>query len=123
MLTAYSVPSGGIEFRIAEAHFHHQFSRRRGRRRSRPHGGDATPGHRACADGRADRAPGLADRPLVVRLRRDGPQHSRRGAAVHGQTPGSRGTRAIAGASHAVAVSRPEEVAATILEAVDGAQG
>ena len=34
------------------------------------------------------------------------------------QRAGSRGTREIAGASHAISVSRPEAVAATILDAV-----
>ena len=35
------------------------------------------------------------------------------------QRAGSRGTRELSGASHATSVSRPDEVAATIIDAVD----
>lgn len=122
VLTAYPVPSGGIEFRIADVHFHNQF----------------------CADVDADEADLMAatQRPVTERALTEGltgapawrtvpswfvfggmdrniPAEALRFMA---KRAGSRGTRAVAGASHAVAVSRPEEVAATILDAVDGAQ-
>ncbi|WP_439677369.1 alpha/beta fold hydrolase [Embleya sp. MST-111070] len=123
VLTAYPVPPGGIEFRIADDHFHHQF----------------------CADVDAEEADLMAatQRPVTERALTDGltgapawrtvpswfvfggmdrniPAEALRFMA---ERAGSHGTRAIAGASHAIAVSRPEAVAATILEAVGGEQG
>ena len=48
--------------------------------------------------------------PVVVRLRWRGPQHPRRRAAVEAERAGARGIREVAGASHAISVSRPDEV-------------
>jgi pimeloyl-ACP methyl ester carboxylesterase len=121
-LVAYPVSSGGNEFRIAEDTFHHQF----------------------CADLDPAEAALMAatQRPVTERALTD--EASGDGAAwrtvpswfVFGgsdlnippaalrfmaERAASRGTREVAGASHAVAASRPDEVVGTILDAVDAA--
>lgn len=122
-LTAYPVASGGNEFRITEDKFHHQF----------------------CADLYADEAALMAatQRPVTERALTDGltgepAWRSIRSWFVFGgadrnipaetlrfmaKRASSCGTRAIADASHAIAASRPEAVAATILDAAEGKQG
>ncbi|MFI1380482.1 alpha/beta fold hydrolase [Embleya sp. NPDC020886] len=122
-LTGYPVASGGIEFRIAEDRFHHQF----------------------CADLYADEAALMAatQRPVTERALTDGltgepgwrtipswfvfggtdlniPVETLRFMA---ERASSRGTREVTDASHAIAASRPDAVAATILDAVEGKQG
>lgn len=123
-LVAYPVASGGNEFRIAEDKFHHQF----------------------CADLDADEAALMAatQRPVTERALTDGLTasepgwHAKPSWFVHGERDlnipaaalrfmaeraGSRGTREIAGASHAIAASQPDAVTATILDAVDHVRG
>ncbi|GCD99174.1 alpha/beta fold hydrolase [Embleya hyalina] len=122
-LTAYPVASGGNEFRIAEDRFHQQF----------------------CADLYADEAALMAatQRPVTERALTDGlagepawrtvpswfafggrdlniPAKTLRFMA---ERASSRGTREVADASHAIAASRPEAVAATIVDAAEGKQG
>lgn len=122
-LVAYPVSTGGNEFRIDTAKFHHQF----------------------CADLDAEEAGLMAatQRPVTERALTD--EAGETGAAwrtvpswfVFGdgdlnipaeaqrfmaERASSRGTREIAGGSHALAASRPDAVAAAILDAVAGAQ-
>ncbi|MBD3139801.1 alpha/beta hydrolase [Microbispora bryophytorum] len=123
-LVAYPVSSGGNEFRIAEDTFHHQF----------------------CADLDADEAALMAatQRPVTEQALTDGLTVSEPGWRtkpswfVHGdrdlsipatalrfmaERAGSRGTREIAGASHAVGASQPDAVAAAVFDAVGHIQG
>ncbi|KAB2352588.1 alpha/beta fold hydrolase [Actinomadura rudentiformis] len=118
-LVAYPVASGGNEFRIAEEKYHHQF----------------------CADLDAGEAALMAatQRPVTERALTD--ELSVNEAAwrttpswfVFGESDlnipvaalrfmaeraSSRGTREIAGASHAIASSQPDAVAAAILDAI-----
>lgn len=118
-LTAYPVSSGGNEFRIDDREYHRQF----------------------CADLDAGEAALMAatQRPVTEKALTDGLEASE---AAWRTTPSwfvfgdrdlnipaellrfmaeraaARGTREIAGASHAIAASRPEAVAASILDAV-----
>lgn len=117
-LVGYPMASGAREFRIAEEKFHHQY----------------------CADLDADEATLMAitQRPVTERALNEGLTVSEPGwrttpswfvfgerdlsipvAALRfmAERANSRGTREIAGASHAIAVSRPGAVAATILDA------
>ncbi|WP_219466492.1 alpha/beta fold hydrolase [Nonomuraea rhizosphaerae] len=118
-LVAYPVASGGSEFRIAEEKFHQQF----------------------CADVEAGEAALMAatQRPVTERALTEELSASEAGwqskpswfvigegdrnipaAAVRfmAERAGSRGTREIAGASHAISVSQPDAVTAAILDAV-----
>ncbi|MEU8798435.1 alpha/beta hydrolase [Spirillospora sp. NPDC048819] len=123
-LEAYPLSGGGNEFRIADDKFHHQF----------------------CADLDADEAALMAatQRPVTERALTDALTVSEPAwrtvpsrfvfgerdlnipaALMHfmAERASSRGTREIAGASHAVAVSQPDAVTDTILDAVGDAQG
>ncbi|MDP9846285.1 alpha/beta fold hydrolase [Streptosporangium lutulentum] len=122
-LVAYPVASGGNEFRIAEDRFHQQF----------------------CADLDAGEAALMAatQRPVTERALSDELAVSEAGwrttpswfvfgdadanipaAALRfmAERASSRKTREIAGASHAIAASQPDAVAAAVLDAVDHAQ-
>ncbi|SEH01811.1 Pimeloyl-ACP methyl ester carboxylesterase [Nonomuraea solani] len=117
-LEAYPVASGGNEFRIAADKFHHQF----------------------CADLDAGEAALMAatqrpvtERALTGALTGEEPAwRTTPSWFVHGERDlnipaealrfmaeraGSRGTREVAGASHAIAASQPDAVTATILDA------
>ncbi|MFI6291618.1 alpha/beta fold hydrolase [Nonomuraea sp. NPDC050790] len=117
-LEAYPVSPGGTEFRIAPGKFHHQF----------------------CADVDAGEAALMAatQRPVTEKALTDelaaGEPAWRTTPSwfVHGERDlnipaaalrfmaeraGSRGTNEVAGGSHAVAVSQPDAVAATVLDA------
>ncbi|GGT47410.1 alpha/beta fold hydrolase [Nonomuraea spiralis] len=123
-LQAYPVASGGNEFRIDPAKFHHQF----------------------CADLDTEEAALMAatQRPVTERALSDGlavdeaPWRTVPSWFVHGdkdlnipaaaarfmaERADSRGTREVAGASHALAASQPDAVTATILDAADHARG
>jgi pimeloyl-ACP methyl ester carboxylesterase len=118
-LVAYPLALGGDEYRIAEDRYHLQF----------------------CADLEGDEAALMAvtQRPVTDRALNDSLTVSEPGWRntpswfVFGEADrnipaealrfmadraGSRRTRAVAGASHAIAASQPGEVAATILDAV-----
>ncbi|MER6509610.1 alpha/beta hydrolase [Nonomuraea sp. NPDC001636] len=123
-LQAYPVASGGNEFRIDPAKFHHQF----------------------CADLDTEEAALMAatQRPVTERALSDGlavdeaPWRTVPSWFVHGdedlnipaaavrfmaERADSRGTREVAGASHALAASQPDAVTATILDAADHVRG
>jgi pimeloyl-ACP methyl ester carboxylesterase len=118
-LAAYPVSSGGNEFRIADEKYHAQF----------------------CADLEAGEAALMAatQRPVTEKALTDGLEASEAAWRTKpswfvfgdrdrnipaellrymAERASSRGTREIAGASHAIAASRPEAVAASILDAV-----
>ncbi|MFI0454188.1 alpha/beta fold hydrolase [Actinomadura sp. 6N118] len=118
-LDAYPVASGGNEFRIAEQKYHHQF----------------------CADLDSDEAALMAvtQRPVTERALTDELSVNEAGwrttpswfvfgerdlnipvAALRfmAERASSRGTREIAGASHAIASSQPDAVVAAILDAI-----
>ncbi|MGW0198019.1 alpha/beta fold hydrolase [Nonomuraea sp. NPDC003201] len=122
-LEAYPVASGGNEFRIAADKFHHQF----------------------CADLDADEAALMAatQRPVTERALTDvltvnkPAWRTTPSWFVHGERDlnipaaalrfmaeraGSRGTREIAGASHAIAASQPDAIVAAILDAAHHTQ-
>jgi pimeloyl-ACP methyl ester carboxylesterase len=122
-LEAYPVASGGNEFRITPDKFHHQF----------------------CADLDAGEAALMAatQRPVTEKALTDGLTANEPGWRtkpswfVHGERDlnipaaalrfmaeraGSRGTREVPGASHAVAASQPDAVTAAILDAADHAK-
>jgi pimeloyl-ACP methyl ester carboxylesterase len=122
-LVTYPLASGGNEFRIATDKFHQQF----------------------CADLDADEAALMAatQRPVTERALGEGLTVSEPGwrpkpswfvfgesdrdipvAALRfmAERAGSRRTREVAGASHAIAASQPGEVAAAILDAADHVQ-
>ncbi|TMR96267.1 alpha/beta fold hydrolase [Nonomuraea basaltis] len=122
-LEAYPVASGGNEFRIAADKFHHQF----------------------CADLDAGEAALMAatQRPVTERALTDAltanepAWRTTPSWFVHGERDlnipaaalrfmaeraGSRGTREIPGASHAIAASQPDAVTAAILDAAHHAQ-
>ncbi|TMQ94553.1 alpha/beta hydrolase [Actinomadura soli] len=123
-LAAYPLASGGNEFRIADEKFHAQF----------------------CADLDAEEAALMAatQRPVTEQALTDGLEVSEPAwrttpswfvlgdrdlnipAELIRFTAGrasSRGTREIAGASHAIAASQPEAVTASILDAAADRQG
>lgn len=123
-LLPYPVATGGNEFRIDPAKFHHQF----------------------CADLDDEEAGLMAatQRPVTERALSDGlavdqaPWHTTPSWFVHGdkdlnipaaalrfmaERADSRGTREVAGASHALAASQPDAVTATILDAADHVRG
>ena len=117
-LDSYPVATGGNEFRIAPEKYHHQF----------------------CADVDADQAALMAvtQRPVTERALSEGLRVSEPGwrskpswfvfgecdlnipaAALRfmAERASSQGTREIAGASHAITLSRPDSVAAAIFDA------
>jgi pimeloyl-ACP methyl ester carboxylesterase len=123
-LAAYPVATGGNEFRITDDKYHHQF----------------------CADLDAQEAALMAatQRPVTERALTDGlnadevPWRTKPSWFVYGdrdlnipaaaarfmaERASSRGTREIAGASHAIAASQPDAVAASILEAAGVDEG
>ena len=72
----------------------------------------------ALSEGLPDGRAGVEAHPVVVRVRRPGPERPGRVAALHGPARGRRGHGEVAGASHAVSVSNPDSVTATIVAAV-----
>ncbi|MFB4299844.1 alpha/beta fold hydrolase [Actinomadura sp. NTSP31] len=123
-LAAYPVASGGNEFRIDDGKYHHQF----------------------CADLDAEEAALMAatQRPVTERALTDalevgepawrtrpswfvfgGDDRNIPAAAIRfmAERASARGTREVPGASHAIAASQPDAVAAAILDAVDGRSG
>ena len=121
-LDSYPVATGGNEFRIVEEKYHHQF----------------------CADLDADQAALMAvtQRPVTERALSEGLSgepgwRSKPSWFVFGECDltvpaaalrfmaeraSSRGTREIAGASHAIALSQPDTVAAAIFDATGTGQ-
>jgi pimeloyl-ACP methyl ester carboxylesterase len=123
-LAAYPVASGGNEFRIAEDKFHQQFCADLDAGEAALMAATQRPvTERALTDGLAVSEPGWRTKPSwFVHGERD---RNIPAAALRfmAERAGSRGTREVAGASHAVAASQPDAVAAAILDAVDHVRG
>ncbi|ROO85377.1 pimeloyl-ACP methyl ester carboxylesterase [Actinocorallia herbida] len=117
-LVSYPVSTGGDEFRIDPAKFHFQFCADLGAEEAGLMGATQRPvTERALTDGLSTATPAWRTTPSwFVHGERDLniPAEALRFMA---ERASSRGTREVAGASHAVGASRPDEVAAVILEA------
>ncbi len=70
----------------------------------------------ALSDGLPTETPAWKDIPSWFVVRGPGPQHPRRAAPLLRRACGRPGTREVAGGSHALSVSQPDVVAATILD-------
>lgn len=117
-LTAYPVSSGGNEFAIRPELFHHQFAADVSAEVAALMAATQRPVTQAAlSEGLATDRPAWRDIPSWHVF---GDQDRNIPVAVHragAQRAGSRGTHEIAGASHAISVSQPAAVAATIAEA------
>jgi pimeloyl-ACP methyl ester carboxylesterase len=119
-LTAYPVSTGGNELAIRQDAFHQQFAADVPAAQAALMGATQRPATEAAlTDALPTEKPawksipswfvvGVEDRNIPADVQRFGAKRA-----------GSRGTREIQGGSHAVAVSHPDVVAASILEAVD----
>jgi len=117
---AYPVSTGGNELAIRQDMFHHQFAADVPAAQAALMGATQRPATEAAfTEALPTKTPGWRDRPswfvfgeldLII------PAELHRFLA---ERAGSRGTRELAGASHATSVSRPAEVAASILDAVN----
>ncbi|WP_382309996.1 alpha/beta fold hydrolase [Herbiconiux sp. UC225_62] len=118
-LVAYPVSSGGNEFAIRRDLFHHQFAADVSAQEAGLMGATQRPVTQAAlSDGLVTDAPAWTTTPAWFVF---GDQDLNIPVAVHragAERAGSRGTREVAGASHAISVSQPEAVAATILDAI-----
>jgi len=117
---AYPISTGGVEFAIKPDRFHHTFAADVPARRAAGMGATQRPvTEKALTDGLPTDRPAWKSIPswfVFGELDRIIP------AALHrfmADRAGSRGTLEIPGASHALMVSNPDAVAATILAAVD----
>ena len=120
-LKAYPVSTGGNEFVIKHEQFHHQFAADVSTQTAGLMATTQRPVTQAAlSDALAAQSPAWktipswfvfsdADLNIPVAVHRDG------AARAH-----SRGTRELAAASHAISVSRPDEVTQTILDALEG---
>ncbi len=118
-IDARPISTGGVEFVIRRDRFHEQFAADVPAKVAGLMGATQRPvTEAALTDAVGASVPGWKDRPSWHVF---GAEDRNIPAAVHragAERAGSRGTIEIAGASHAISVSQPEAVAATILEAV-----
>ena len=118
-LNAYPVTTGGNEFAIRTDRFHSQFAADVPMERTRLMARTQRPvTEAALSDGLPTAMPAWKETPSWFVY---GDQDLNIPAELHrfvAERAGSRGTTEIAGASHAISVSRPEAVASTILDAV-----
>ncbi|GAA1504221.1 pimeloyl-ACP methyl ester carboxylesterase [Agromyces terreus] len=123
-LDAHPVATGGVEFVIRRDRFHEQFAADVPAPVAGLMGATQRPvTQTALTDAVQAAKPGWTDRPSWHVF---GSEDRNIPVAVHragAERAGARGTTEIAGASHAITVSQPEEVAATILEAVRAVTG
>ncbi|HEX5858378.1 MAG TPA: alpha/beta hydrolase [Microbacterium sp.] len=117
-LTAYPVASGGDEFAIRQDVFHHQFAADVPAAEAALMAATQRPVTQAAlAEPLATEHPAWKDIPSWFVF---GDEDLNIPVAVHrsgAQRASSRGTREIAGASHAISVSQPDAVAETIVDA------
>ncbi|MEU8123860.1 alpha/beta hydrolase [Spirillospora sp. NPDC049024] len=122
-LVAYPVASGGNEFRIDEEKYHGQFCADLDAGEAALMAATQRPvTERALTDGLGAAEPAWRTKPswfVFGGSDRNIPAEAIRFMADRAS---SRGTREIAGASHAVAASQPDAVAASIIEAVDAGE-
>ncbi|SDY54934.1 alpha/beta fold hydrolase [Herbiconiux ginsengi] len=118
-LVAYPVSSGGDEFAIRRDLFHHQFAADVPAQEAGLMAATQRPVTQAAlSDSLVTDAPAWTTTPAWFVF---GDQDLNIPVAVHragAERAASRGTREVAGASHAIGVSQPEAVAATILDAI-----
>jgi pimeloyl-ACP methyl ester carboxylesterase len=118
-LVAYPVATGGNEFAIKAELFHRQFAADVPAEQARLMAATQRPVTEASlSDGLATETPAWTHIPSWFVY---GDQDLNIPAGLHrfvAERAGSRGTREIPGASHAISVSNPDAVAATILDAV-----
>jgi pimeloyl-ACP methyl ester carboxylesterase len=118
-LAAYPVSTGGNEFAIRQDVFHHQFAADVPAAQAALMGATQRPATEAAlSDGLPTDTPAWQQVPSWFVF---GDQDLNIPAALHrfmAERAGSKGTREVAGASHALSVSTPEPVVATILDAV-----
>lgn len=119
-LTAYPVATGGNEFAIQQEKFHHQFAADVDAAQAVIMAATQRPvTEAALTDALPTHAPAWKAVPSWFVF---GDQDLNIPVAAHrfmAERASAKGTREIAGASHAVGVSDPDAVAATILDAVD----
>jgi pimeloyl-ACP methyl ester carboxylesterase len=119
-LDAHPVSTGGVEFAIRQALFHHQFAADVPARRAAVMGATQRPAtEKALSDGLPTDAPAWKSIPSWFVF---GELDLNIPVALHrfmADRAGSKGTMEIAGASHALMVSNPDAVASTILTAVN----
>lgn len=118
-LDAYPVATGGVEFAIRKERFHQQFAADVSRSQADLMAATQRPVTEvALSEGLPTDRPAWIDTPSWFVY---GDQDLNIPAELHGfvaRRANSMGTREIAGASHAISVSQPDAVAATILDAV-----
>jgi pimeloyl-ACP methyl ester carboxylesterase len=118
-LTAYPLSTGGNELAIRPDRFHHQFAADVSDAEAALMASTQRPATEAAlSEGLPTETPAWKDIPAWFVI---GDQDLNIPPAVQrfgAERAGSRGTREVAGASHAVAVSHPDAVADTILDAV-----
>jgi pimeloyl-ACP methyl ester carboxylesterase len=118
-LSAYPVATGGNEFAIKQALFHHQFAADVPAGEAELMAATQRPvTEAALSDGLPTDTPAWKHIPSWFVY---GDQDLNIPAALHrfvAERAGSRGTREVAGASHAISVSDPDAVSATIVDAV-----
>jgi pimeloyl-ACP methyl ester carboxylesterase len=119
-LDAHPISTGGVELVIRRDRFHEQFAADVPAQVAGVMGATQRPATEAALTAAVQApVPGWRDRPSWHVF---GSEDRNIPAAVFragAERAGSRGTRELSGASHATSVSRPDEVAATIIDAVD----
>jgi pimeloyl-ACP methyl ester carboxylesterase len=122
-LVSYPVSSGGDEFRIDPAKFHHQFCADLGAKKAGLMAATQRPVTKdALTDGLGTAEPAWRTLPSWFVYGERDLNIPAEAVRFMAERASSRGTREVDGASHAVSVSQPEAVADTILEAVAGSR-
>jgi pimeloyl-ACP methyl ester carboxylesterase len=118
-LVAYPVASGGTEFRIAEDRFHHQFCADLDAGEAALMAATQRPvTERALTEGLTANDPGWRTTPSWFVFGERDLNIPAAATRFMAERASARGTTEIPGASHALAASQPDAVAATILDAV-----
>ncbi|MEV5572077.1 alpha/beta hydrolase [Spirillospora sp. NPDC052269] len=118
-LVAYPVASGGNEFRIADEKFHRQFCADLDDDEAALMAATQRPvTERALTDGLGVSEPGWRAKPSWWVFGAEDRNIPAEAVRFMAKRASSLGTREVAGASHAVAASRPDAVVSTILDAV-----
>ncbi|GAA2118115.1 alpha/beta fold hydrolase [Actinomadura napierensis] len=119
-LVAYPVASGGNEFRIDEEKYHHQFCADLDAEEAALMAATQRPvTERALADGLDASEPAWRTKPSWFVFGEQDRNIPPEAIRFMSERASARGSREVAGASHAIAASQPDAVVACILEAVD----
>jgi pimeloyl-ACP methyl ester carboxylesterase len=123
-LVAYPVSTGGNEVRIADDKYHHQFCADLDAGEAALMAATQRPvTERALTDGLSVGEAAWSTRPSWFVIAEDDLNIPAEAVRFMAERASSRGTREIAGASHAVAASQPGAVVASILDAVGHERG